>query len=195
MVDKGWPGGMNGVPKAQQNEERATKSIQRKPKYMEYSLRGLRPNYSKRKAQEPSMDYPNTIYNDFLTHIIQEYLKLQVISNFLQDVEQIKTDLFTLGQVMGYLQIELREHRVNTVEGTFQQFSPIQRAKQKPFRFCNYVKKTKRLQTGRAKKCETKKYEECGMICPSKRMLLPYGTMKLATSTVDSNTIEMAPFS
>ena len=41
---------------------------------------------------------------------------LQVPSNFLHDVEQIKTELATLGREMRNLRVELQEHRVKAME-------------------------------------------------------------------------------
>ena len=43
------------------------------------------------------------------------------------------------------------------------------------------------------KKCQMKKYEECGMIRLSKRMMLPHGIAELATSTVDPEPLK-TPF-
>ncbi len=51
-VDKGWPDDMNGIEAAQQNAERAAQGRQRRQRYMDYSLRGLRPRYLQWKAQE-----------------------------------------------------------------------------------------------------------------------------------------------
>ena len=51
-VDKGWPDDMNGIARAQQKAERDAQARQRRQRYMDYSLRGLRPRYLQRKAQE-----------------------------------------------------------------------------------------------------------------------------------------------
>ena len=45
------------------------------------------------------------------------------------------------------------------------------------------------LQIGVAKEYKMKKYDECNMICPSKRMLPLHGTAKLVTLAVNPNTI------
>ena len=60
-----WPDDMNGIPNAQQNAERTTQKRQRKERYMEYNLRGLKPNSVQLKAQEQLMEYPNATWNDF----------------------------------------------------------------------------------------------------------------------------------
>ena len=83
-VDKGWPDDMNGINRTQQNAERDAQARQRRQRYMDYSLRGLRPRYLQRKAQEYLMEHPNATWNDFSTHIIQKDVSFQVSSNFFR---------------------------------------------------------------------------------------------------------------
>ena len=116
-VEHCWPDDTNGIPNAQQNAERTTQKRQQKQRYIDYNLRGLKPNYLQPKGQAQLMEYPNATWNDFSTHNIQEDLMLQVSSNFLHDVEQIKTELVTLGQDMRNLREELQKHRVVAMEG------------------------------------------------------------------------------
>ena len=97
-VDKGWPDDMNGIEAAQQNAERAAQGRQRRQRYMDYSLRGLRPRYLQRKAQEYRMELPNATWNDFCAQIIQKDLILEVSSTFLSHEAQTKAELATLGQ-------------------------------------------------------------------------------------------------
>ena len=97
-VDEGWPDDMNGIEAAHQNAERAAQGRQRRQSYMDYSLRGLRPRYLQRKAQEYLMEHPNATWNDFCAHIIQKDLILQVSSTFLSHEAQAKAELATLGQ-------------------------------------------------------------------------------------------------
>ena len=136
-----WPDNMNGIPNAQQNAERTTEKRQQKQRYMDYNLRGFKPNYLHLTAQEQLKDYPNATWKDFLTHNIQEDLMLQISSNFLHDVEQIKTELATLGQEMRNLRVELQEHRVIAMEGNSRPWARTQRGKQKTVRLCNYCHK------------------------------------------------------
>ena len=42
-VDKGWPDDMNGIARAQQNAEPDAQARQRRQRYIDYSLKGLRP--------------------------------------------------------------------------------------------------------------------------------------------------------
>ena len=132
---------MNGIPVTQQNAERTTQKRQQKLRYMDYPLRGLKPIHVQRMAQEQSMEYPNATWNDFSTHNIQEDRMLQISSNFLHDVEQIKAELTTLSQEMRNLRVEFQKHRLNAMEGNFRPWPPTQKGKQKTVRFCNYCHK------------------------------------------------------
>ena len=62
------------------------------------------------------MEHPNANWNAFSTTIIQRDLSYQVSSNFLNDGEQTKVQLASLGQEMENLRSELQEHRVNALE-------------------------------------------------------------------------------
>ena len=50
IVDNGWPDDMNGIPDAQQPAERDAQGRQRRQRYIDHSLKGLRPRYLQRKA-------------------------------------------------------------------------------------------------------------------------------------------------
>ena len=141
QIDHCWPDDINGIPNAQQNAERATQQRKQKQRYMDYNLRGLKRNYLQLKAREHLMECPNANWNDFSTHNIQEDIMLQVRSNFLYDVKQIKTELTTMRQEMRNLRTELQEHRVNCKEGNSRPWAPTQKGKQKTVRFCNYCQK------------------------------------------------------
>ena len=141
QVDHCWPDDINGIPNAHQNAERATRQRGQKQRYMDYNLRGLKPKYLQLKAREQLMECPNATRNDFSTHNIQEDIMLQVCSNFLHDVEQVKNELTTMRREMRNLQTELQEHRVNCMEGNSRPWAPTQKRKQKTVRFCNFCHK------------------------------------------------------
>ena len=63
------------------------------------------------------MENPNARWNDFSTRIIQRDLSFQVSSNFVNNEEQTKAQMATLGQEMKNLLSGLEEHRFNAVEG------------------------------------------------------------------------------
>ena len=86
------------------------------------------------------MEHPNATWNDFSTLIIPRDVSFQVSSNLLNDEEQTKAELATLGQEMKSLRTELQEHRVNTVEGTSKPVDPNQKGRQNGTRFCNYCR-------------------------------------------------------
>ena len=139
--DHCWSDDINGIPKVQQNAERATQKRQQNQRYRDYNLRGLQPNYLQLKTREQLMECPNANRNDFSTQNIQEDIMLQVCSNFLHDVKQIKTELTTMRQEMRNLRTELQEHRVNCMEGNSRPWAPTQKGNQKTVRFCNYCHK------------------------------------------------------
>ena len=122
---------MNGIARTHQNAERYAQARQRRLRYMDYSLRGLRPRYLQRKAQEYSMEHPNATWNDYSTHINQKDVRFQVASNFLNDEEQTKAELATLGPEMKNLRTELQEHRNNAVEGTSKPVDPTKKEDKK----------------------------------------------------------------
>ena len=107
-VDKGWSDDLNGIGAAQQNAERAAQGRQRRQRYMDYSLRGLRPRYLQLKAQEYLMERPNATWNDFCAQIIQKDLILEVSSTFLSHEAHTKAELATLGQEIKNLRSELK---------------------------------------------------------------------------------------
>ena len=115
---------MNGIETAQQNAERAAQGRQKRQRYMDYSLRGLRPRYLQRKAQKYLMDPPNATCNEFCTQIIQNDLILEVSSTFLSHEAQTKAELATLGQEIQNLRSELKEYHVNAVAVTSRIFHP-----------------------------------------------------------------------
>ena len=137
IVDKGWRDDMEGIVEADRAAERQAQGRQRRQRYIDYTLRGLHPRYLKRKAQEYLMEHPNATWNDFSTRIIQRDVSYQVSSNFLNDEEQTKVQLASLGQEMKNLRSELQEHRVNALENS-RQPNPNQKGRQNATRFCNY---------------------------------------------------------
>ena len=85
------------------------------------------------------MEHPNATWNDFFTRIIRRDVSHQVSSNFLNDEEQTKVQLASLGQEMKNLRSELHEHQVNVLENS-RQPDPNQKGRQNATRFCNYCR-------------------------------------------------------
>ena len=128
---------MQGIVEADRAAERQAQGRQRRQRYIDYTLRGLRPRYLQREAQEYLMEHPNATWNDFSTKIIHRDVSYQVSSNFFNDEEQGKVQLASLGQEMKNLRSELQEHRVEALENP-RQPDPNQRGRQHPTRFCKY---------------------------------------------------------
>ena len=86
------------------------------------------------------MENPNAPWNDFSARIIQRDVSFQVSSSYLNDEEQTKAQMGTLGQEMRNLRSELQEHRVKAVEGTTRAVDQNQKGRQNATRFCNYCR-------------------------------------------------------
>ena len=71
-VDKGWPDDMNGIARAHQNAERDAQARERRQRYMDYSVRGLRPRNLQRKAQEYLMEHPMPLGMTSQPHITEQ---------------------------------------------------------------------------------------------------------------------------
>ena len=95
-VDKSWPDDMVGIAPGDQNAERTAQARQRRQRYIDYTLKGLRPRYLQRKAQEYLMEHPNATWNDFPTHLIYKDVSYQVSTSFLNDEEQNKAQMASL---------------------------------------------------------------------------------------------------
>ena len=172
-VDKGWPDDMDGIEATQQNAERAAQGRQRRQRYMDDSLRGLRPRYLQRKAQEYLMERPNATWNDFCTHIIQKDLILEVSSTFLSHEAQTKAELATLGQEIRNLRSDLKEYHVNAVAINSRTFLPDQQGRQKLTRFCNYCHKNGHTINWCRKKMRDEEVRKIRNDMSSKKMISP----------------------
>ena len=91
-VDKGWPDDMNGKPNVQHYAEQAAQGRKRRQRCMDFRLRGLRPRYLQRKAQEYLIEHPNASWDNFCAQINQKEVILQVSSEFTHDVEETKAE-------------------------------------------------------------------------------------------------------
>ena len=75
------------------------------------------------------------MWTDYSTRIIRRDVSFQISSNLLNDEEQTKAQMATLGQEVKNLQSELQEHRVNAVEGNSRAVDPNQKGRQNATRF------------------------------------------------------------
>ena len=86
------------------------------------------------------MEHPNETWNDFSTHLINKDVSYQVSTSFLNDEEQNKAQMASLGQELENLRTELKEHRINVLEGNQRTIDPNQKARQNATRFCRYCR-------------------------------------------------------
>ena len=115
---------MEGFAEADRVAELQAQGRQRRQRYIDYTLRGLRPRYLQRKAREYLMENPNATWSDFSTRIIQRDVSYQVSLNFLIDEEQTKVQLASLGQEMKSLPTELKEQSQRTEKLTTTRSQP-----------------------------------------------------------------------
>ena len=139
-VDKGWPDVMVGIAPGDQNAECTAQARHRRQRYIDYTLKRLRPRYLQRKAQEYLMELPNATWNDFPTHLINKDVSYQVFTSFLNDKEQNKAQIASLGQDLKNLRTDLKEHRVNDLEGNQRPVDPNQKGRQNATRFFGYCR-------------------------------------------------------
>ena len=139
-VDKGWPDDMAGVVAAEQAAVRTAQARQRRQRYIAYTLKGLRPRYVQRKAQEYLMGHPNATWNNFSTHLVIKDVFYQVSTNFLKNEEQNKAQMASLGPELKNLRTELKDYRVNALEGNKRHVDPNQKGRQIATRFWGYCR-------------------------------------------------------
>ena len=179
---------MEGIAPADHGAERAAQGRQRRQRYIDYSLKGLRPRYLQRKAQEYLMENPNATWNDLSTRIIQRDVSFQVSSNFLNNEEQTKAQMATLGQEMKNLRSELQEHRVNAVEGNSRTVDPNQKEDRMQHDFVTTAVQTDTLQVGAARGYGMKNLNELKTKEQQRRKsLLPKITTRNEDQTMDQN--------
>ena len=97
-VDKSWPDHVVGITAADQNTESIAQFRQRRQRYFDYTLGGFRPRHLQRKAQNYLMEHQNAIWNDISTHLFNKDVSYQVSTSFLNDEEQNKAQMASLGQ-------------------------------------------------------------------------------------------------
>ena len=139
-VDKGWPDDMVGIALGDQNAERTAQARQGRQRYIEYTLKGLRLRYLQRKAQEYLMEHPNATWKVFPTHLINKDVSYQISTSFKNDEEQNHAQMASLGQELKNLRTELKEHRINALEGNQRPVDPNQKGRQNATRFCGYCR-------------------------------------------------------
>ena len=86
------------------------------------------------------MEHPNATWNNFSTHLINKDVSFQVSTSFLNDEEPNKAQMACLGQDIRNIRTELKERRVNALEGNHKPNDPNQKRRQNATRFCGYCR-------------------------------------------------------
>ena len=86
------------------------------------------------------MEDAKATWNDFSTHLINKDVSYQVSNSFLNDEEQNKAHMASLGQELKNLRTELKEHRINALQGNQEPIDPNQKGRQNATRFCGYCR-------------------------------------------------------
>ena len=82
------------------------------------------------------MEHPNATWNEVSTHLINKDLSYQDCTSFLNDKELNKAQMASLGQELENLRTELKEHRLNALEGNQKSTDPNQKGRKNAERFC-----------------------------------------------------------
>ena len=86
------------------------------------------------------MEQPNATLSDFSTHLINKDVSYQVSTSFVNDEEQNKAQMASLGQDLKNLRTELKEHRINALDGNQRPVDPNQKGRQNATKFCGYFR-------------------------------------------------------
>ena len=110
-VDKGWPQDLNGT-----NAKRDNQQSQRNAKYIEFTVRGLKPTGLKRKAHEYLIEHPNATWDAFQTHITSKDVIYTISSELVPNATSDQnTKLHSLEQQIKELTALFKEQQVNQV--------------------------------------------------------------------------------
>ena len=107
------------------------------------------------------MEHQNATWKDFSARVIQRYVSYQVYSNFVNDEEQTKVQLASLGQEIKNLRSEIQEQQVNSIDNT-RQPDPNHKGRQNATRFCIYCRTNGHTPSWCRKKLRLKNQESTG---------------------------------
>ena len=141
-VDKGWP----LVPNGNQNE-RDNQHNQRNAKYIEFTVRGLKPTGLKRKAHEYLIEHPNATWDAFQTHITSKDVIYTISSELVPNTTADQnTKLHSLEQQIKKLTALFEEQQVNQVtQPNPRPANPDNKSRQNMTRFRSYYRRNDTL--------------------------------------------------
>ena len=152
-VDKGWPLDPNGT-----DAERDNQQNQRNAKYIEFTVRGLRPTGLKRKAHEYLIEHPNATWDAFQTHITSKDVIYTISSELVPNATSDQnTKLHSLEQQIKELTALFKEQQVNQVtQPNSRPANPDNKSRQNMTRFCSYCRRNGHT----LMYCRTKAYDD-----------------------------------
>ena len=152
-VDKGWPLDPNGT-----QNERDIQLNQRNAKYIEFTVRGLKPTGLKRKAHEYLKEHPNATWDAFQTHITSQFVIYTISSELVPNaISDQNTKLHSLEQQIKELTALFKEQQVNQVtQSNPRPANPDNKSRQNMTRFSPYCRRNGHT----LKYCRTKAYDD-----------------------------------
>ena len=152
-VDKGWPLNPNG-----NQNERDNQQNQRKAKYIEFTVRGLKPTGLKRKAHEYLIEHPNATWDAFQTHITSKDVIYTISSELVPNATSDQNaKLHSLEQQNKELTALFKEQQVNQVtQPNPRPANPDNKSRQNMTRFCSYCRRNGHI----LMYCRTKAYDD-----------------------------------
>ena len=137
-VDKGWPLDPNGTQNEIDNHQN-----QRIAKYIEFTVRGLRPTGLKRKAHEYVIEHPNATWDAFQTHITSKDVIYTISSDLAPNATSDQnTKLHSLEQQIKELTALFKEQQVNQfTQSNPRPANPDNKSRQNMNRFCSYCRR------------------------------------------------------
>ena len=137
-VDKGWPLDPNG-----NQTERIDQKDQRKAKYIEFTVKRLRPNGLRRKVHQYLIEQPNATWDAFQAHMKSKDVIYTVSSELVPNATTDQnTKLHSLEHKIKELTALFKEQQVNQLN----QSSPRpakadNKSRQRITRFCSYCRR------------------------------------------------------
>ena len=126
-----WDPGRRGYPTKQQN--------QRNAKYIEFTVRGLKPNGLKRKTHEYLMEHPNATWDAFQAHITSRDIIYTISSELVPNATTDQNfKLQSLEQQIKELTAVFKEQQVNQVnQSNSRPVNADNKSRQNMTRFCS----------------------------------------------------------
>ena len=142
-VDRGWPESIDvtvHADKAAQNAERNIQTRQRSQKYIDFSIKKLRPLALKQKVHEYMIEHPNSNWDQFTNHVITKDLTFIVAidptkKSTTDKMNSIETQIKELTKLMKNQEVSLINDQTS-----FQRRHPDIQGRPNSTQFCEYCR-------------------------------------------------------